>query len=308
MYNALFSGYDEKEARMKRKMDIQITRFPVASIWIPWVICLIFMSFPTPIQASTVTLSWSAPSEGVVTGYIACYGFQSGSYTEYCQKVENVTQAIFSNIDPAKEYFFAVKSYTESGESKFSEEIAYRASDPQPAPLSTSFEITSSTTSGGGISPSGNVSVTEGDNQSFIISVNPGYELKELLVDGTSIGSNLSYTFQHVAAAHTIHAVFTPVQPVAPAPVKYTISASCGVNGNINPKGKTQVEKNQNLTFFITPSENYITEEILVDGNSVKLASSYTFSDVQRNHTISASFERKHTRQLSPPIRFRISK
>ena len=43
-------------------------------------------------------------------------------------------------------------------------------------------------------------------------------------------------------------------------------------------------------TFNITPNANYYLADVLVDGTSVGAVSSYTFTNVTANHTISASF------------------
>ncbi len=43
-------------------------------------------------------------------------------------------------------------------------------------------------------------------------------------------------------------------------------------------------------TFTITPNTDYHVADVLVDGVSVGAVTSYTFSNVIANHTISASF------------------
>ena len=47
--------------------------------------------------------------------------------------------------------------------------------------------------SGGSISPSGWVTVADGDDQTFTISPNTGYVIGDVTVDGTSIGAVSSY-------------------------------------------------------------------------------------------------------------------
>lgn len=67
--------------------------------------------------------------------------------------------------------------------------------------------VTASAGSGGSISPSGSVSVAYGGSQTFTITPNPGYRVRDVLVDGVSVGAVKSYTFSNVQAAHTIEAV-----------------------------------------------------------------------------------------------------
>lgn len=64
-------------------------------------------------------------------------------------------------------------------------------------------------TSGGTISPSGNVVVNDGDNKTFTISAKPGFFIKEVLVDSISQGAISTYTFTNVITDHTISATFT---------------------------------------------------------------------------------------------------
>lgn len=71
---------------------------------------------------------------------------------------------------------------------------------------------------------------------------------------------------------------------------QYTITATAGENGSITP-GTTQVYKGDDQPFTITPSEGYEIADVLVDGASVGAVTSYTFSDVQADHTISVTFK-----------------
>jgi len=68
--------------------------------------------------------------------------------------------------------------------------------------------ITATAGPGGSITPSGDVSVTHGENQSFSIAPDTGYEIDDVLVDGESTGPVTSYTFVNVTGNHTIHAEF----------------------------------------------------------------------------------------------------
>ena len=62
---------------------------------------------------------------------------------------------------------------------------------------------------GGSISPSGNVSVREGRDQTFTITPDKGYAVSNVKIDGRSIGAVKSYTFENVKRAHTIEVSFT---------------------------------------------------------------------------------------------------
>jgi SH3-like domain-containing protein len=61
---------------------------------------------------------------------------------------------------------------------------------------------------GGTISPSGMIQVIHGGSQSFSIKPNTDYKVKDVLVDGTSVGPVASYTFTSVITDHSISASF----------------------------------------------------------------------------------------------------
>ena len=61
---------------------------------------------------------------------------------------------------------------------------------------------------GGRISPSGDVSVGEGGNQTFTFTPDKGYAVSNVRIDGQSIGAAKSYTFKNVSTPHTIEVIF----------------------------------------------------------------------------------------------------
>jgi len=72
----------------------------------------------------------------------------------------------------------------------------------------TGYTIVASAGPGGTISPSGNVPVAVGASQMFTIAPEGGYDIENVLVDGSPIGLVSSYTFSEVIADHTIAASF----------------------------------------------------------------------------------------------------
>ena len=60
----------------------------------------------------------------------------------------------------------------------------------------------------GSISPTGNVSVREGSDQTFTITPNKGYAVAKVLIDSKNVGAVKSYTFENVKKNHTIEVVF----------------------------------------------------------------------------------------------------
>jgi hypothetical protein len=147
----------------------------------------------------------------------------------------------------------------------------------------TNFTITASAGSNGTISPTGTVTVAQGGNQTFTITANSGYTVSGVTVDGASVGAVTTYTFSNVQANHTISASFAAVP-------KFTITASAGSNGSISPSGAVTVNQGASQGFTITPNSGFLVAAVTVDGTSVGAVTSYTFTNVQANHTIAASF------------------
>ena len=85
------------------------------------------------------------------------------------------------------------------------------------------YTIEATAGTGGSISPSGNISVREGRDQTFTITPDKGYAVANVKIDGESIGAVKSYTFENVSKAHAIEVIF----------VKGTASASTGDSSNL---------------------------------------------------------------------------
>ncbi|MCL2247596.1 MAG: T9SS type A sorting domain-containing protein, partial [Lentimicrobiaceae bacterium] len=70
------------------------------------------------------------------------------------------------------------------------------------------YEIRAQAFTGGTITPAGVLSVTHGDDKTFEIAPNPGYCIKDVVVNGVSMGATTSYTFHNVKENSTIMAHF----------------------------------------------------------------------------------------------------
>ena len=70
------------------------------------------------------------------------------------------------------------------------------------------YTIKATAGAGGSISPSGNVSIREGRDQTFTITPDKGYAVANVKIDGKSIGAVKSYTFENVRRTHTIEVIF----------------------------------------------------------------------------------------------------
>lgn len=76
------------------------------------------------------------------------------------------------------------------------------------------YTITSSCEEGGSISPNGNTLVGVGSSQGYQVKASDGWRIRDVAVDGQSVGARSDYTFSNVTSNHTIVAKFQKVWTV----------------------------------------------------------------------------------------------
>jgi hypothetical protein len=160
------------------------------------------------------------------------------------------------------------------------------------------YKITATADSGGSIFPNGLVEVTADGDQSFVITPDPGWEIDDLSVDGSSVIIPLSgiHTFEKVNDDHTIDVTFERLH--------YVITARADNGGSIVPDeniisllGIVPVDYGDDQTFTITPDDGWYIERIWVDdqeraGPGIPPATSHTFVNVTTDRTIDVAFAR----------------
>ena len=102
-------------------------------------------------------------------------------------------------------------------------------------------------------------------------------------VRATLMNTERSTSLDEVMKSFTVSQASTPTQ--------YFISASAGVGGTISPVGTGVVTAGGSKTYTVTANSGYRISNVIVDGMSRGAISSYTFSNVTSNHSISAVFE-----------------
>jgi hypothetical protein len=147
----------------------------------------------------------------------------------------------------------------------------------------TVFAINASATTGGSITPSGNVSVNYGATLAFAIAADNGYHLDSLFVDGLHQDSTTSFTFVNVTSNHSINAKF--------AVDMFTITATADSGGTITPSGAVAVAYGGSKQFSFSPNAGFKLVSLFVDGIHEDSTTSYTFENVKANHSIAAHFE-----------------
>ena len=114
------------------------------------------------------------------------------------------------------------------------------------------YTITATAGEHGSISPSGAVEVVEGSSQIFVITAEDGYEIESLTVDGKSVDAAASYTFENVAAAHTIAVTFK---------LQYKIIDGANSSWTQNTDGSIKIRGNGEYSKFV----NVKVDGVVVD-------------------------------------------
>ncbi|MDD3845044.1 MAG: hypothetical protein PHC90_01645 [Syntrophorhabdaceae bacterium] len=158
------------------------------------------------------------------------------------------------------------------------------------------FTIKTWLSTGGTISPRENTTVTKGGSQLYTIEAGTGYVIAKLTVVKGTISETITaaadqtsyaYTFTNVQADGSITVSFKSTATT------YTIDASAGSNGTISPSGSVSVTSGGSQTFTISALDGYEVENVLVDNQSQGAITTYTFTNVTANHTITVTFKQK---------------
>jgi type IV pilus assembly protein PilY1 len=146
------------------------------------------------------------------------------------------------------------------------------------------ISINASSGEGGSIGPvEGPLTMSCGGSLTYTITPDAGYEILDVVVDGVSRGPITSWDFTNATADHSIHATFNAL-------ANHTITTIAGSNGSISPAGPVSATPGSSQTFTITPDAGYEVDDVTVDGVSQGALSSYTFSNIDGDHTIEAQF------------------
>jgi hypothetical protein len=144
------------------------------------------------------------------------------------------------------------------------------------------YTITATAGANGSISPTGISTLLGGTSQSYTITPASGYRIDKVRVDNVDQGAVTTYRFNTINANHTIDASFVPNT--------YTITATAQTGGSINPSGATPVAGGGSQSYTITPNPGYKISYVAVNCASVGAVTSYTFTNVNMNYTIAATF------------------
>ena len=172
-------------------------------------------TFPTtmPAENLTITAQWTVNqytitydlAGGTVEGNPDTYTIETGAFTLKNPTKSGYTFTGWSGTGLDGENNMTVTIPTGStGNRTYTAHWRYNGSGHSYS----YYTIKATAGAGGSISPSGNVSVREGRDQTFTITPDKGYAVANVKIDGKSIGAVKSYTFENVSRTHTIEVIF----------------------------------------------------------------------------------------------------
>lgn len=145
-----------------------------------------------------------------------------------------------------------------------------------------SYIITVSTNPSNGGTATGSGTYNYGQNCTVSASPNNGFAFTNWTENGTQVSTNATYSFT-VNGNRNLVANF--------AQNVHTITATAGANGSISPSGAVSVANGGSQTFEMIPNSGYAVFEVYVDGNLVGSMTSFTFNNVEADHSIFVTFQ-----------------
>ena len=145
--------------------------------------------------------------------------------------------------------------------------------------VNAKFTITATAGAGGTVSPAGATRFLKRQTALYTVTPDAGFHVREVKVDGKSVGAPEFFTFDPLYAHHTIEATFV-----------FPINAQAGYGGSITPNGTTAVAYGGRPTYQIVPCDGFSIAKVTVDGLNIGPVASHTFDRVTASHAITATF------------------
>jgi hypothetical protein len=253
------------------------------------------------LSAGDATLSWDTPTSNTdgtpFAGYIIHYGTSSGSYPQNID-VGDTTTYIVDDLTEGLTYYFAVNAYdTSLNEYDYSNEVSKTI---QTQPVQPTLTINKTGTGTGTVTAPGincGSDCTEQYNQGTVVTLTATPATGSTFAGWSGACTGTGTCSISINTNITVTATFNTAS--------YTITATAGTGGSISPSGSVSVNHGASRTFTITANSGYNVANVLVDGSSVGAVTTYTFTNVTANHSISASWKRSSKAKNNKPRRQR---
>lgn len=146
------------------------------------------------------------------------------------------------------------------------------------------YTVTAEASVGGSVScsESGNT-LTFADSRTYTFTAEEGYRLKDVTVNGASVGALATYTLSEVCSDQVIYATFEKLT--------LSVSVSCGENGAADPSGTFSVAYGSELAVNVSPSEGYTVDFIKINGEAVTPTQTLKISHIKEDTVIEIGFK-----------------
>ena len=135
----------------------------------------------------------------------------------------------------------------------------------------------------GTISACSNTPINCEGSYTYIFTPNTGYVIKDVIINGTSIGKVDNYTFTNVCSNQSISVAFEKI--------KLSLNVICGENGTCDKDGITTLDYGANIDINISSNENYTIECIKVNGNNVTTTTTLSLTNIIENTRVEIFFK-----------------
>ena len=220
------------------------------------------------------------------------------------------TSGVFDNLTTNTEYFFKIRMISGAE----SEEVMYKTLIPFEGSVITGIAEGASYVSGTKLTATAvgngmdNVNPSDGDirwiprswdwgREAYKDWKEPGYSTTFTLVEVGKYRMTVEFEREEYSkdvwkSTGVLKKTSVQFKVTEAETANYTITATAGANGSIDPQGNITVEKGNDIAFTFKPNNGYQVSKVYVDGRETPIAAnSFSFKKVNANHTLSVTFE-----------------
>ena len=223
---------------------------------------MIFNFYTTPVYTvdyKRCNLQVMASADGQTWEEVWNLQKDAGAFTAWAATQAKVTiPEKFQNCDDLRFAFV----YTGKGGAQISVDNVQLYADVREDYIA----VTAASGEGGAIDPAGTTLVKKGTSKTFNVVPATGYEVANVVVDGTDLGPISYYTFERVGTDHTISATFQKAQAGGEIAIFSVLTTVAGEGGAVQPAGQTKVATGEAVNVTFVPDEGYQLASVKVNG------------------------------------------
>ena len=248
---------------------------------------MIFNFYTTPVYTvdyKRCNLQVMASADGQTWEEVWNLQKDAGAFTAWAATQAKVTiPEKFQNCDDLRFAFV----YTGKGGAQISVDNVQLYADVREDYIA----VTATSGEGGAIDPAGTTLVKKGTSKTFNVVPATGYEVANVVVDGTDLGPISYYTFERVGTDHTISATFQKAQAGGEIAIFSVLTTVAGEGGAVQPAGQAKVATGETVNVTFVPDEGYQLASVKVNGRKVEVADNTYALTMDQNYAVTADFE-----------------